>query len=157
MPDPFSVSVPRIVAPSLKVAVPLTVPTPPPVAPTVAVKVTDCADMEGLIDEVTEVAVGDLFTVCVSTGDTLTAKFVLPPYSAVIECELSDNAAVAKVATPDPFSVPVPSVAVPSLNVTVPLAVAAPPPVALTVAANVTDCPQTDGLTDEVTVVAVAD
>jgi hypothetical protein len=33
--------------------------------------------------------------------------------------------------------------------------VPAPPPVALTVAVNVTDCPETEGFTDEPTAVAV--
>jgi hypothetical protein len=40
---------------------------------------------------------------------------------------------------------------------TVPLGVPAPPAVALTVPVNVTDWPDTEGFTDEVTVVAVCD
>jgi hypothetical protein len=50
---------------------------------------------------------------------------------------------------------PVPSVTVPSRNVTVPLGLPAPGGVTVTVAVNVTDCPKTDGLVPEATVVAV--
>ena len=51
-------------------------------------------------------------------------------------------------------SVPVPSEIVPFLNVTVPLAV--PDVAGLTVAVNVTDCPETEGLTDDTRLVDVA-
>ena len=45
-----------------------------------------------------------------------------------------------------------PSVVVPSLNVTVPVGVPAPGALTVTVAVNVTDWPKTDGLADEVSV-----
>jgi hypothetical protein len=61
------------------------------------------------------------------------------------------------VATPDPFSVAAPKIDVPSLTVTVPVGVPAPPPLATTVTVNVTDCPETEGLCDDVTVVPVGD
>ena len=53
------------------------------------------------------------------------------------------------------MSVPGPSVVVPSLNVTVPLGVPAPGATADTVAVRVTDWPNTDGFTDELTAVVV--
>lgn len=68
-----------------------------------------------------------------------------------MECVPTASAAVLRVATP-PLSVPVPNVFVPSLNVTVPVGV---PPALVTVAVKVTDCPKTEGLADEVTVVVV--
>jgi hypothetical protein len=59
-----------------------------------------------------------------------------PPYPAVIECIPTASELVAYVATPDPFSVPVPSVIVPSRNVTVPVGTAVPD-AGVTVAVNV--------------------
>jgi len=59
------------------------------------------------------------------------------------------------VAVP-PDNVPVPRVVVPSKNVTVPLGLPAPGATTVTVAVNVTLCPKTDGLADEVTVVVLA-
>ncbi len=73
----------------------------------------------------------------------------------MIEWEATESAEVMKVATPEPFSVPVPKVAAPSLKVTVPVGVPAPGETALTVAVKVTDCPKTDGLTDDVRFVLV--
>ena len=58
------------------------------------------------------------------------------------------------VAVP-PDSVPVPSVVAPSRNVTVPVGVPVPGGTTATVAVNVTDCPNTDGLADDATVVVV--
>ena len=69
------------------------------------------------------------------------------------ECAATLNEVVAKVATPLPLRLPVPSVVMPSRKVTVPVGV--PPPVPVTVELNVTDCPLTDGLSDDVTVVVV--
>ena len=62
------------------------------------------------------------------------------------------SAEVANVALPA-LKLAVPSVAAPSRKVTVPVGVPDPGATALTVAVNVTDCPNTDGFTDEVTVV----
>ena len=53
------------------------------------------------------------------------------------------------------LKVPVPTVVPASLNVTVPLGVPAPGDTALTVAVNVTDWPDTDGLAEEATVVVL--
>ena len=66
------------------------------------------------------------------------------------------SAEVVKVATP-PLSVPVPSVLAPSLKVTVPVAVPDPGEATATVAVNVTDCPNVDGLLlDESTAMVLA-
>ena len=60
--------------------------------------------------------------------------------------------AVAKVALPE-LRLAVPSVAARSRNVIVPVAVPRAGETALTVAVNVTDWPNTDGFTEEVTAV----
>jgi hypothetical protein len=61
----------------------------------------------------------------------------------VIECEATDSEEVANVAFPLEI-VPVPSVVVPSLNVTVPVAADG-----VTVAVNVTAAPKVVGLLEE--------
>jgi hypothetical protein len=85
----------------------------------------------------------------------LVLKFESPPYTAVIECDPTDSAEVEKDATP-PLSVPVPSVVMPSLKVTVPDGLPAPGLLTVTVAVNVTDCPNFDGFALEVSVVDVS-
>ena len=54
----------RVVAPSVKVTVPLGVPAPGATAATVAVKVTLCPNTEGLGEELTVVLLEALFTTC---------------------------------------------------------------------------------------------
>ena len=54
--------VPSVLLPSLKVTVPVGVPEPGVLAVTVAVKVTDWPDLEGLSEETTIVVVSALFT-----------------------------------------------------------------------------------------------
>src|SRR5262249_26933562 len=61
---------------------------------------------------------------------------------------------VLKVVLP-PESVPVPSVVVPSMKVTLPVGVPLPEPAALTVAVKVTFWPKAEGLTPDVTVVVL--
>jgi len=73
----------------------------------------------------------------------------------VIGCEPTASVLVTNVAWPEPFRVPVPSVLAPSLKVTVPVGVPAPELFAVTVAVKITDCPDTDGLAEEVTPVVV--
>lgn len=70
------VPVPNVVEPFLKVTVPVGV---PPLEVTVAVKVTDLPEVDGLREEVSEVELLALLTVWVSTGEVLPAKSVLPP------------------------------------------------------------------------------
>jgi hypothetical protein len=70
----------------------------------------------------------------------------------VIVCVPTVRDEVVKVALPE-LKLAVPSVVEPSRNVTVPVGVPEPGATALTVAVNVTDWPNTDALTDDVTVV----
>jgi hypothetical protein len=72
-----------------------------------------------------------------------------------MECAPAVRLTVVKVATPEPFKVPVPIVVAPSLNVTVPVGVGAPTTVPATVAVNVTGPPTVDGFALEVSVVVV--
>ena len=84
----------------------------------------------------------------------LVVKFPSPLYTAVIECDATLRDDVAKVAWPE-LNVLVASDVAPSLKVTVPVGVPAPAPVGVTVAVKVTDCPNTDGLAEEATAVAL--
>src|SRR6266571_4594494 len=142
------------VPPSLKVTFPVGVPEPGLLAVTVAVKVTDCPNTDGLAEELADVVV-PYFTVCVSLEEVLPLKFASPPYDALIEWEPTASVLVTNVAWPEPFRVPVPRVLEPSLKVTVPVGVPAPLVFAFTVAVKVTGCPDTDGLIEETTPVVV--
>ncbi len=113
-------------------------PAPGDTAFTVAVNVTLCPTVEGLGLEVKPVLVLARFTFCVEATEVLPLKFVLPPYTAVMECDATDKPEVVRVAWPLAFSVPVPKVLVPSLKVTEPVGVPAPGGTAETVAVNVT-------------------
>lgn len=64
------------------------------------------------------------------------------------------KAEVVKVTTP-PLSGPDPIAMPPSRNVTVPVGVPVPGATGAAVAVKVTDCPEMEGFTEEVTVVAV--
>jgi hypothetical protein len=108
-PDPFNVPVLSVAAPSLNVTVPLGVPVPGLAALIIAVNATACPQTDRFNEEVTTAADADLFTVCVNVGDVLPLNFPYPPYTAVIECELTESELVTNVAAPDPFNVPVPS------------------------------------------------
>src|SRR5437773_10062231 len=70
------------VPPSRKVTLPAGVPAPGLLAVTVAVKVTDCPDTDGLAEETDRMGVV-YCTVGVSWGDVLTVKCASPPYDAV--------------------------------------------------------------------------
>ena len=74
----LSVAVPNKVAPFLNVTVPVGVPVPGATAATVAVKVTDCPNTDGLCDETTVVELAALFTVWASAGEVLVRKAALP-------------------------------------------------------------------------------
>ena len=69
-----------------------------------------------------------------------------PEYDTVIECVATVNVLVENFATP-PLSATDDNVVAPSLNVTVPVGV--PVPEDVTVAVNVTDCPEIDGFSDD--------
>src|SRR5437773_6346046 len=120
---------------------PVGVPAPGAVGVTVAVKVTDWPDTDGLAEEPTAVEVFALMTDCVKLVEVLPLKLSSPPYTAEMmwfETESDDVANVALLLV----SNPVPSVVAPSLNVTVPDAKPAPGETTLTVAVNVTDWPK---------------
>ena len=71
---PVSVPLPSAVVPSMKFTLPVAVPAPGPLAETVAVKVTDCPNAEGLSEETTFVVVASLLTTWVTAW-----LEVLPP------------------------------------------------------------------------------
>jgi len=73
---------------------------------------------------------------------------------AVTECAPAASDEVVKLAEP-PANATVPSAVVPSLNVTLPVGVPTPGATTLTVVLKVTAWPNTDGLSEELTVVAV--
>jgi hypothetical protein len=139
------VPVPRAVAPSLNVTVPVAVD-----GDTVAVRVTLWPNVEVLADEVRMVLVPVLWTVWARVEDVLAASFVSPPYAAVSEWAAAESEVVVNVAMPL-VRVPVPRAVVPSLNVTVPVAVDGD-----TVAVRVTLWPKVEVLADEVRTVVVA-
>jgi hypothetical protein len=83
----------------------------------------------------------------------LFAKAVVPPKTAVIFFVPFFENDVEKFACPDPFTAALPSVLLPSLNVTVPVGIA--PVNELTTAMNVTVWLTVDGFGVEVSVVVV--
>ena len=105
---------------------------------------------------VTDTSVGTTaaFTTCDSADDVLAAKLPSPAYDAVIECVPCVNAEVANVVFPVMSSAPMPSVVVPSRNVTIPVGTVVPE-AGVTVAVKVTNCPTPDGLADDATAVVV--
>jgi hypothetical protein len=109
------------------------------------VKVTLLPASAGLLDAETEVVVAAGFTTCDSADEVRAAYVLSPAYSAVILC--ADPVAVrATVTAPaPPASDTVPSDELPSLIVTLPVGVAPAPE---TVAVKVTNCPETEGLTE---------
>jgi len=134
---PFNVPVPSVVVPSRKVTVPVGVPEVVDVI--VAVNVTG-VPLDAEAAELTNASVVAVFAmVSVSAAEVLAARVALPEYLAVIECVPTVSVDVAKVATAPPFSVPLPSVVVPSRKVTVPVGV--PEVLDEIVAANVTGAP----------------
>src|SRR5947207_4640718 len=68
------------VPPSMKVTLPAGVPAPGLLAVTVAVKVTDCLNTDGLTEELAGVVVAYV-TVCVGLGDVVGLMFALPQYA----------------------------------------------------------------------------
>lgn len=78
-------------------------------------------------------------TIWLKTADMLAAKFESPAYAAVIECIPAKSVEVVNAATAPLFSVPAPSVIVPSRKVTVPVGV--PEVLDVIVAVKVTGAP----------------
>lgn len=138
-------------APSLTVTLPVGVPLTPV---TVNVIVTACPTIDGPgVCAVIVAAVLAWFTVWDTADEVLPVKFVSPLYVAVIECEPTVSVEIASVAA-FPARVPVPMVAAPSLNVTVPVAVPDPGATAATVAVNSTDWPEAEGFVPLATVIS---
>jgi hypothetical protein len=142
--------------PFFNVTVPVGRPLPGAVAVTVAVKVTGWLNTDGLAEELTAVVVADLFT---TWGEALSLPLLLahpvPPVKVAVMVWLpAANADVLKAAWPEPstgtFEV---RTLLPSVKVTVPTGT---PPPEVTLAVKVTECPNVDGLGDELTVVVVA-
>ena len=75
----FRVPVSRVLRPSLKVTVPVGVPPPGLFAVTVAVKVTDCPDTDGLAEELIDVVVPAFFTIWLNGLEVLPVKVASPP------------------------------------------------------------------------------
>lgn len=155
-PEPSRVDVPSVEEPFLKVTVPVGTPLPGALAVTVAVNVTGWLNTEGLAEEPTVVVVASLLTTC---GEAESVPLLLPqpvpPVKLAVMVWLptaSDD--VLKAAWPEPFTDTFEaSTLPPSVKVTVPTGTPLPE---VTVAVKVTDCPNTDGLGDELTVVVVA-
>ena len=130
----------NVVAPSVKVTVPVGV---PPDDEIVAVMVTDCPGPVGFADEVTAVVVAELavFTVCVSV-----AVLGVPDVGVnvvLMEWLPAPRVLVVNVATPLVTVTPLASTVLPSLNDTVPDAAG------VTVSVNVTLWPTVAGFADE--------
>jgi hypothetical protein len=156
---PVRVTVASVVAPSLKVTLPVGVPAPGATVVTVAVKVSDWPKTDGLGPVVRAIAVVVLawFTVCVTVLEVLAPKVLATPaYDAVRLCGLPATVRVETESVAVPLtSVGVPNVVAPSLNVTVPPVGTVVPAVWATIAVSVVDCPNTVGLTELVSVVEV--
>src|SRR5438093_10711378 len=85
------------VPPSWKVTFPAGVPAPGLLAVTVAVKVTDCLNTDGLTEELADVVV-PYFTVCVGWAAVLALKVAAAPDDALIECGPTARVLVTAVA-----------------------------------------------------------
>ena len=85
----------------------------------------------------------------------LVLKLLSPLYTEVIEWEPGVRLLIGRVPWPA-LRVTTPKLVVPSLNVIVPVGVPVPGALAVTVAVKITDWPNTEGLTEDTTVVAVA-
>lgn len=77
-PALFRVTVPSVVVPSLKVMVPVGVPTAGATTLIVAVKVTDCPEVDGLSDETNAADTVPCWTVSVTVGDVVAIKLPSP-------------------------------------------------------------------------------
>lgn len=145
--------VPSEAVPSRNVTIPVGIPEVEEV--TVAVNVTGLsldAEMEELTNATVVGAVTAGVMVSITAVEVLLAKFALPAYLQMIECVPTVSVDVIKVATALLLSVPVPSVAVPSRKVMLPVGV--PEPLDVMVAVNVSGLPL-DAEAAEATMVAV--
>src|SRR2546425_11411316 len=97
MPEESSVPVPRLVAPSRNVTVPVGMPAG---ELTVAVKVTGWPKAVGFAEEIAVIVVAPLFTVCDKADELLGLAFVSPPYDAALECAPTPTEAVGSGTLP---------------------------------------------------------
>lgn len=116
----LSVRAPSTVAPFLKVTLPVGIPVVDEC--TVVVNVTAAPKTDGFFEDTSVVVVAAFVTACVIAGDVLAVKFVLPPYTAVIECDPTASVDVVNVALPA-TSEREPRTVAPSLNVTLPVGI----------------------------------
>src|SRR3984957_798221 len=138
-------------APSKKATLPV---TGPAVEVTVAVNVTFAPTVDGFNDEVSTVEV-EVATICTIPDEVAGANVASPLYMQKIEWLPAASDEVVNVALPDAGSATgAPSVLPPSRKVTVPVGV--PGVVEVIVAVKVTDCPTTEGFSDEAMVARVA-
>jgi hypothetical protein len=148
-------TVPSEVEPSKNSTVPVAVPAPGAVAATVAVKVIDSPNTEGVV-EANVVVVLALLTTWFTAELVLETKLASPEYTTVMLCVLTPKLVIAaEVAEPE-INVTVPSEVTPSKNSTVPVAVPAPGETALTVAVKATDSPNTEEVVEANVVVVLA-
>lgn len=128
---PFTiVPVPSTVVPSRKVTVPVAL------VGTEAVNVTGWLVVEGFVDEVNATVGVALITACVA--EPVAGLFpASPPYEALIGSEPTGNVVVVIVTVPFAPTMPVPSVVVPLVSVTVPVVPAGRVEVIVTGAPNV--------------------
>jgi hypothetical protein len=154
-PPAPTVLIPREVAPSKNVTVPVIVPAV--AEETVAVNGTLAPVVDGFRDDVTTELVAALvptFTVSVSVGEVLAENLASPLYFAVIEWAACVSVVVETDALPLLIVTGAPICVAPSKNVIVPVSV---PAVAdVDVAVNVTLWPTVAGFKDDTTVVEVA-
>ena len=107
---------------------------------TAAVRITDWPKTEGLAVETSDVVVASWLTVCF-TVQALVLKLESPLYVALIVSVPTPSGTLAVIVTVPFDSVPEPSVVVPQVNVTEPVAVPPAGEVALTVVVSVSDWP----------------
>jgi len=143
-----------VVLPLENVTEPVAVPLVPV---TEAVNVTFLSWSTGFADA-ESATVGLTFTgavtTCESAAEELVAYAVAPLYCATIECVAAESDEIAQVAWPEAFTAtPLQIAAASDMKFTVP--VDGVPAGLVTVAVKVTDCPDVDGFTDELTTVVV--
>lgn len=98
---------------------------------------------------------GGVVTATRTAFEVLLLKFALPPKTAVTLFDPTGSCMVAKLATPDEFSVPVPSVAIPFIKDTLPVGVVVPE-AGVTVAVKVMLVPVRAEVVEDVNAVLVA-
>ena len=153
-PDAFKFAVPRTVFPFRKLTEPAGLADP--VDCTVAVRRSASPAVTEFEEAARLVLVGTAFpaTVICTAGEMLVSELPSPIYWAVRLFVPAGRNKVESVATPEAFNAPVPSSVAPSMKLTEPVGVAAPPP--FTVAMSVSASPAVTGFGDATRVVLVA-